>query len=133
MSKQHGKRLVVLLAGTNISQYCDSNEHSKKPDIHDTTTYGNDSHVKDGGLLDGTGSIGGLYDTTASTGPRALINPLVGTKVTYIRRPEGTGAGLPQDSVTVVVGEYKETEPVADYARWTLGLEYSGDVNSTPQ
>ncbi len=133
MAKSHGKKMVILLGGANITQWCDTNEHTKKPDVHDTTTYGNDSHRKDPGLLDGSGSIGGLYDTQAATGPRAVINPMVGTKQTYIRRPEGTGAGLPQDLVTVVVGEYKETAPVADYVRWTLSLDYDGDINSTPQ
>jgi hypothetical protein len=133
MATSHGKRTVILLNGSDLSQYCDSSEHHKKPDVHDITTYGNDSHKKAGGLLDGTGSIGGIYDTTASTGPRAVINPLVGTNVTYVRRPEGTGAGKPQDSVNVLVGEYVETAPVADYVRWTLALEYSGDINSTPQ
>ncbi len=133
MAPVHGKRLVTLLNGTDISAFGDSNEHHKKPDIHDITTYGKDAHIKGGGLLDGNGSIGGVYDTSASAGPRAIINPLVGQTVTYIRRPEGTGAGLPQDLVSVVVGEYVETEPVADYARWTLALEYTDTINSTPQ
>lgn len=133
MANSHGKKTVILLNSSDLSQYCDSSEHHKKPDVHDVTTYGSDAHKKAGGLLDGSGSIGGLYDTTASTGPRAVINPLVGTNVTYVRRPEGTGSGLPQDSVTVLVGEYVETSPVADYVRWTLALEYSGDINSTPQ
>lgn len=132
MAKSHGKKTVILLGGSNLTTYCDSSEHHKKPDVHDTTTYGNDSHRKDPGLLDGSGSIGGLYDT-AGVGPRAIINPMVGTKQTYIRRPEGTGVGLPQDSVTVVVGEYVETIPVADYVRWTLALDYDGDITSTTQ
>jgi hypothetical protein len=133
MSRSHGKNTYISLNGVDLSAYCDSSEHHKKPDVHDVTTYGNDSHVKDGGLLDGTGSIGGLYDTTTGTGPRAVINPLVGSVVTYIRRPEGTGSGKPQDSVSVLVGEYVETSPVADYVRWTLALEYSGDITSSTQ
>lgn len=133
MATAKAKNLVILLNGSDLSQYCDSSEHHKKPDIVDKTTYGKGSHVKEGTLLDGNGSIGGTYDTTASTGPRAVINPLVGTTVTYIRRPEGSGAGKPQDSVSVVVGEYVETAPVADIVRWTLALEYSDDINSTPQ
>jgi hypothetical protein len=133
VSTVKAKNTVVLLNATDISQYCDSSEHHKKPDIIDKTTYGKNSHVKEGTLLDGNGSIGGIYDTSASAGPRAIINPLVGTTVTYIRRPEGTGSGLPQDSVSVVVGEYVETSPVAEIVRWTLALEYSDDIDSTPQ
>lgn len=133
MSTVAAKRLVVLLNGTDLSQYTDSSEHHKKPDIIDKTTYGADAHVKEGTLLDGNGSIGGIYDTSAVSGPRALINPLIGQTVTYIRRPEGTGSGKPQDSVSVVVGEYVETAPVADIVRWTLALEYSDDIDSTAQ
>jgi len=127
------KNLVVLIAGTDISQFCDSNEHHVKPDIVDKTTYGKNAHVKEGTLLDGNGSLGGIYDSSTSVGPRAVLQPLVGTTVTYIRRPEGTGTGKPQDTVNVVVGEYVETAPVADIIRWTCALEYSDDVVSTYQ
>lgn len=133
MATSAGKKLVILLGGVNLSQYCDSNEHHKKPDIVDKTTYGKDAHVKEGTLLDGNGSIGGTYDTSIVDGPRSVINPLIGTTVVYTRRVEGTGAGKPQDVVNVVVGEYVETAPVADIVRWTLALEYSDTINSTPQ
>jgi hypothetical protein len=128
-----GKSMVVLLGGADLSQFCDTNEHHVKPDIIDKTTFGKNSHVKEGTLLDGSGSIGGIYDTSQSIGPRAVIQPLMGTTVTYIRRPEGTGTGLPQDSVAVVVGEYVETAPVAEIVRWTLALEYTDDINSAVQ
>lgn len=133
MPTAKGKDMVVLINGTDISQYCNANEHHKKPDIQDTTGYGKSAHVKEGVLLDGNGSIGGVYDKSQVAGPRAILNPLVGQTVPYIRRPEGTGAGKPQDLVNVVVGEYVETAPVADMVRWTQALEYSDDINSTPQ
>lgn len=133
MSTVKGKRMVVLINGTDISTYCDANEHRKKSDIQDITTYGKDAHVKEGVLLDGNGNIGGLYDSSAVSGPRAILNALVGQTVPYVRRPEGTGSGLPQDAVDVVVGEYYETAPVADMVRWTCALEYSDDIDSTPQ
>jgi hypothetical protein len=127
------KNVVVLIAGTDISQYCDSSEHHVKPDIIDKTTYGKDAHVKEGTLLDGNGSLGGIYDTSVVAGPRAILEALCGQTVAYIRRVEGTGAGKPQNSVSVVVGEYVETAPVADIVRWTCALEYSDSVTNTPQ
>lgn len=133
MPTAKGKNAVVLLGGADLSIYCDTHEHHVKPDIVDKTTYGKNSHVKEGTLLDGNGSLGGIYDTSLVTGPAAVINPLIGTTVTYIRRPEGTGSGKPQQSVQVVVGEYVETVPVAEIIRWTLALEYSDDVDYTPQ
>lgn len=133
MSTAKSKNVVVLINGTDISQYCDTSEHHVKPDIIDKTTYGKDAHVKEGTLLDGNGSLGGIYDTSAVAGPRAILQPLCGQTVTYIRRPEGTGTGKPQDSVSVVVGEYVETAPVAEIVRWTCALEYSDSITSTVQ
>lgn len=133
MARVHSKNMVVLLDDKDISQYCDNSEHKKNPDIHDVTGYGVNSHGKAGGLLDGAGKLSGTYDSTASTGPRAVINPLVGQTVEFTRRPEGTGVGKPQDTVNVVVGEYAETAPVADMIKWSVSLEYSGDVDSAAQ
>lgn len=133
MARVHTKNTVVLLDGNDLSQYTKSSEISRKADIHDNTTYGNDSHVKDGGLFDGTAKLDGVYDSTAVTGPRAVLAPLLGTTVTFVRRIEGTGSGLPQDSVSVVVGEYVETSPVADYVMWSISLEFTGDVDTTAQ
>jgi hypothetical protein len=78
-------------------------------------------------------SAGGIYDNTASTGPRAVIEPLVGTKVPAVRRPEGTGSGKPQDTVDVVVTSYVETSPVADMVTWSVELQGSDAVASTTQ
>lgn len=133
MATAKGKFAVILVNGVDISQYCDTHEHHRKPDIIDKTTYGKDAHVKEGTLLDGSGSLGGIYDTSAVAGPRAILEPLCASTVTYIRRVEGTGSGKPQTSVSVVVGEYVETVPVGDIARWTCALEYSDTIDNTPQ
>lgn len=133
MGTAKSKFLVVLINSVDISQFCDSSEHHKKAEVVKTTGYGKNAHTKEGTLLDGNGSVGGTYDTSLVAGPRAIFNALVGQTVPYIRRPEGTGAGKPQDLVNVVVGEYVETAPVADVVRWTCALEYTDDINSTPQ
>jgi hypothetical protein len=134
MSRAHSKSTVIIMNGTDISQHCDSSEHHAKADVQDVTTYGKDAHVKDSGLTDGTGSIGGLYDSSTSSGPRAILQPLIGAgAVPYVRRVEGTGAGKPQDAVNVIISEYVETSPVTDWVRWTASLEYSDDIDSTPQ
>jgi len=133
MATAKSKNLYVSIAGTDISQFCDANEHHTKPDVVDISTYGSDWHSKDATLLDGNGSIGGVYDTSAVSGPRAILEALVGTTVTYVRRVEGTGSGKPQMSRSVIVGEYVETAPVADVVRWTCALEYTGAPDNTAQ
>jgi hypothetical protein len=133
MADSHGSKTVVILNGVDISQYCDNSDNKRGADEHDKTTYGKNSHVVRGGLKNGSSTLSGIYDTTAGTGPRAVINPLIGSNVTYIQRVEGTGVGKPQDSVQVHVKSYVETRPVADLVRWSAELTYSDDVTSTTQ
>ncbi len=133
MAKQHGKDTVATLGGNDLTQYSNNSQLEFTADSHDTTTYGKQAHVFSGGLKNGTGSISGFYDTTAVTGPRAVLKPMVGTVVQLIHRPEGTGAGKPQDKVNVLVTKYTQTHPVADMVTWAVDLQFSDDVDSTPQ
>lgn len=133
MAEVHNKNTVVLLDGDNISTFLNDSDWTRSPDSHDLTTYGKSDHVHKGGLGDGSTDLSGKYDDSATDSPRAIIEPLVGTNVTLIYRPEGTGSGLPQRSVDVLVGEYKETGPVANYRMWTCKLEHSDAVTLTTQ
>lgn len=133
MSFVHGAQTVVKLDGSDLSLFTNTSEISREADNHDVTAYGATAHNYQGGLKDGTASMGGTYDNTAVTGPRAVIEPLVGEKVIFIRQPEGAGAGKPQDSATVVVTSYVETNPVADMITWTVEMQLSSAVDTTPQ
>lgn len=133
MAFVHGKNTEVDLDGNDLSAYCNNTEWSREADTHDTTTYGKDSKTYEGGLKDGTVTISGTYDNTASTGPKAVIEPLLGTKVPFVMRPEGTGTGRPERTVDVVVSSYEETLPVADMITWSAELQLSDDVTDTAQ
>ncbi len=132
MAFVHGKNTYLSLDGDDLSAFCTTSTLTRKADKHDVTTYGSNSHKYQGGLGDGTASISGVYDNTA-TGPRGVIEPLIGTTVELIRRPDGTGSGKAQDTVDVVVEEYVETSPVADMVTWSATLQLTGDVDSTAQ
>lgn len=132
MAFKHGKDTYISLSGSDLSAYCNTSELEVTSDSHDVTTYGKDDHVKSGGLLDGKVSMGGIYDDTNS-GPKAVIEPLIGTVVTLIRRPEGTGTGLPQESLSVLVTKYVETNPVADMIAWSCDMEKSDAITRTTQ
>lgn len=132
MAFVHGKNTFISLDGDDLSAYTNTSELSRTADSHDVTTYGKNAHVKEGGLLDGTGSMAGIYDDTTA-GPRDVIEPLIGTVVALVRRPEGTGSGKPQDTVDVLVTNYTETNPVADMVAWSCEFELSDDVTSANQ
>lgn len=133
MARKHSKLTVILVAGTDISAYCTDSNIKKSSGTEDNTTYGKNSEVHDPTLLTGEFSCSGKYDSTASTGPRALLMPLVGTSATIKHRPEGTGSGLPQDSFTAVIVDYSETAPVAGYRTWALTTKPSDDWDQTAQ
>lgn len=132
MGNIHGRLTYVSLDGDDLSTFTNNTEYEKTADEHDVTTYGKNSHVFEGGLKGGTATISGICNDNAA-GPRAIIEPLVGTVVEFVHRAEGTGSGKPQDTVDVLVKSYKESAPVADMRMWTSELTFSDDVVTTDQ
>lgn len=136
MAFKHGKDTNVTINGVDISVFTNNTAFNRAGDSHDVTTYKatptETAHIFQGGLTQGTCTISGIYDGAAA-GPRVTIEPLVGTVVPFIYQPEGTGAGLPQDAVDVLVTAYNETSPVADMITWTAELQLAGEIVTTVQ
>lgn len=132
MAFSHGKDTVFLLNAIAVVGGTSDN-FEKTADAHDVTTFGKSAHVFQGGLLNGTSSLGGVYDTSTTSGPRFVIEPLVGSNVAFIDRPEGTGSGKPQRSGTVLVTKYAETKPVADMITWSADLQFSDSITNATQ
>lgn len=135
MALVHGKNTVVKLNSVDLSQYVRTSEWSRQIDEHDVTTYGASAHKVRGGLPAGSFTMSGVYDSTATTGPRAALNAVfaAGVNVTLIRQPEGAGTTKPQDSVSVLLKKYTETSPVDDFVAWAVELTLADAVDSTPQ
>ncbi len=131
MAKVHGKVTVIKVGAQNVKG--STSQFERGADSHDVTEYGDDDHVFSGGLGTSTLTISGFYDTTAVTGPRAVLEPAVGTIVSLTRQPEGTGSGKAQDIVNALLVKYVETSPVADMVTWSADFTGSGAVNSTAQ
>lgn len=129
----HGKATVFKVNSKDISIYCKQSEWSDEADEHDVTGYGAQGHGYFGGLHNGKVTVSGTYDSTASTGPRAVLAGIVGTNVPVIRQPEGTGTTKPQDSATCHAKSYVETSPVADMVTWSAEFTVSGVTDRTPQ
>lgn len=132
MGKVHSKRTVIIIDANDVSTFCTDSTCEQSVKTEDNTTYGKDAEVYDPQLLSGAFSCSGKYDDTAA-GPRAILKPLVGTKVNVKYRPEGTGPNLPQDSFDAVITKYNETAPVAGYRSWSLDTQPSDVWDSTDQ
>jgi hypothetical protein len=135
MGRKHGKDTVVKVNSVDLSQYTNESELPRGTDTHDTTHYGDDAHEFDAGLNTATFTMGGTYDSTASTGPRAalLIVYALNAAVPVIRQPEGTGSGKPQDSFNAILTNYTESNPVADMIKWKADFQVTGDINAAAQ
>jgi hypothetical protein len=133
MSFVHGKNTVITVATKDISQYTNNSSLTRGADKHDTTGYGKNDHVVQGGLLTGEFSCEGTYDNTASTGPRAALQPLVGTVAVVTRKPEGTGTGKPLETFSALLEQYVETNPVADMVKWSAKFTVSDAIATTTQ
>lgn len=129
----HGKNTVITINAKDLSQYTNSSELTRGADEHDVTVYGKNDHVVSGGLLKGNFSAGGVYDSTAVTGPRAALIPIIGQVVTVVIRPEGTGASKPQDSFSALINDYTQSSPVADMVKWSVKGTVSDAVTTTAQ
>lgn len=132
MAFVHGKDGYLSVDANDLSAFCDSVEFSRSADSHDTTTFGQDGHTYQGGLTDGTASIGGTYDDGAS-GPKTVLEPLIGTVVDAVYRPEGTGTGKPEQTFDVLVTSYSDSVAVADMIKWKAELQISGAVTTATQ
>jgi hypothetical protein len=135
MAQRHGKDTVVKLGAQDFSAHADNTEFSDEYDTAETTTYGRKrkNYVK--GLGDGTITTGGTYDDGAA-GPGAIFQAAIlsETPATFIYQQAGTGTGLPQRSVDVLVTKYSTSSPVADKVAWSAELQMVGDeIDDTPQ
>lgn len=131
MAKVHGRHQVITIGGDAVK--VNTSQLERGGDGHDTTLSGDDDHVVSPGLGNGKFTCGGVYDSTASTGPAAVIKPLINTIVEVVRQVEGTGTGKPTETFDIHLEKYTETAPVADMVTWALDGTVSGGVADTTQ
>lgn len=128
MAFAHGRLAYFKVGSTDISAFMDNIDFPHKADVHETTTYGKSWKTKAGGLQEGSFSLGGLYDSTATTGIESIMPALVGTVSTFEYGPEGNGAGKVKYSGSAVVESYDHATPVGDMIRWKANLQTSDTV-----
>ncbi len=131
MSKVHGSGQVITFDGDSVR--VTTSQLERGGDGHDTTLSGDDDHVTSPGLGTGKFTCSGVYDNTASTGPAAVLKPLINTIVPMIRQVDGVGTGKAQESFEAHLEKYTETAPVADMVTWAVDMTVSGAVDDTAQ
>mgnify|MGYP001389225907 CR=1 FL=1 len=132
MAFVHSKGTAVSLGEQDLTRYVNSCTVTRTAEAQDVTTLGNDSMVYAPGLKDGTATIEGIYDDTQTTGPGAVLRPLVGAPaVPFVWQPEGAGSGRPMATVDALVTSYEESSEVPNMVTFSVELQFSGDIVDT--
>jgi hypothetical protein len=131
MAWAHGKNTIITVAAQTITG-CNTSEWSQEADEEDMTCYGDSDGVVEGSTKRGSFTMGGKY-VVGSTGPSAILEPIIGTVVAFTGKPQGTGAGKPLYSCNVHVKKFVETLPAAGYITWSAELTKSGALAITSQ
>lgn len=133
----HGKDAYFSLEDSvastlrNISPYLTGVDFSQENDTHDTTAYGAEGHTFIAGLTNGTITLTGFWDKTASVGSATVLDSLVGldsVTLGFEYGPEGNTAGLTKYSGECILQSLDYSTPVADLVTFTATLQISGSV-----
>ncbi len=105
-------------------------EFSQENELADITIVGDEGRKWRQGLTNGTVTITGLWDNTASTGSHTVLQSLVGIEVTtgFEAGPAGNGTGAVKQSGECVLADYKWNTDVGDMTLFTATFNIHGDV-----
>jgi hypothetical protein len=114
----------------DISIYVTQVDYNRTNDTHDNTTFGATAHGYQTGLTDGTISISGFWNKTASTGASTVLDSLLGSGDTlgYEYGPEGNTNGEVKYSGECVLQDLSYSSPVADMVTFSATLQLAGPV-----
>jgi len=138
MAFVHGKGGVFKVdnsAGTlsTLTSYVDQWSISNSIDMAETTTMGSEVKTFLSGVSDATISVSGLYDSTATTGPDAVLNGLVGleTTSTFELGPEGSTSGKVKYTGECFLTGYQITDSAGDAVKFTADFQVTGAITKT--
>ena len=127
MAFSHGKNAALTLNAGVLAAFLENIDFQTTLDTADTTTFGATWKTSVAGIPSGSISFSGYYDPTATTGPGAILFPLVvaGTKVTGLFYPAGNSSGNSLYTMTTgcIVTSYNESSPVGGV------VTFSGSVD----
>lgn len=131
----HGKGLAFRIdnaAGTiqTISQFVDSVDLDNSIDMAETTTAGAEAKTFVSGQSDATLSVSGKWDSTATTGPDAILRGLIGLEAssTFEFGPEGSTTGRTRYTGECFMTGYAVSAPVGGVVTFTADFQVTGAV-----
>lgn len=132
MAFRHGRFAEVTVNSAALSTFCDSVELTMENDTAETTTFGKTWKTHLPGLNGGSVTLSGNYDPTASTGPAAVLEALLGAAAFAVDvYPGGNTSGQRKHAFNALLTSYSETSAVGDKVTFSAELILDGAVTTT--
>ena len=155
MAFTHGKNAQFALRdATNtwrdMTSYVSEVTLPAKAGIAETTVFGKGAKTYIGGLLEGTMTMKGFFDPTATSGPDVVLASLLGTQPTtgmtvvaqvttqsnygqFLLCPSGSTAATGITALgDCVITDYSISAPVSGVVAFTASFQLSGATTATP-
>lgn len=131
MAFRHGKNTVVLYNGFNLSSYFNEASVSQKVDTAETTAFGNDAKTYITGQQDGTISLKGMFDGSASAIDVTLSGVIGAASPDVITvAPDGVVSGRRVFFGKAHETSYEISAPVSDVVSATAEVQVTGGANA---
>lgn len=130
MAFVHGKDSYLKLATVDLTTFLTDAALNQGTDVAETSTMGSEAKSYISGLTDSTMSISGRYDSTATTGPDAVLSGLLGLEAAtaFEFGPEGGTTGKVKYSGNCFMTAYNVSAPVGDIVAFSAEFQVSGVV-----
>lgn len=135
MAFAHGKGLALKVdnaAGTLqvLTAFVDNVDLNNTVKMGETTTAGAEADTYVSGQSNATLSFSGKWDSTASTGPDAILSGLVGLETTssFEYGPAGSTTGMVKKSGEAFLTGFKVSSPVGGVVNFTADMQVTGPV-----
>ncbi len=134
MASVHGKGSTLVINSGAMTAYINDVAFPRTTDTSETTVLGLTDKTYVPGLNDGTLTGAGFYDSTASTGPVAILEAVYAgnAAVTVTWRP-AVGSGHYSYAFSAILTDYELGANTTDAVALSFALQKTGAVTVTTQ
>jgi hypothetical protein len=123
---RHGKNVRIYVDEYDFSTYFSDMSASSNVDTVETSAFGTDDKTYIVGHTDGTISLGGMFESTASTGTdQHFSSALAGAEQNVIVAPEGNSVGARAIVMQAEQTTYEVSSPIGDVVQ--ASVEFQAD------
>ena len=129
MAFLHGKNITVLANDTNLSSFLNDASVTYNAETAETTAFGDSAKTYIIGLSDGTISLSGMYEGSATGFDTAITSALTSSNEVTTSIFYGTpAAGVRTSMAGGLINSYDISTPVGDVVSASLDIQVDGGV-----